>query len=153
MKMRIDGLSHQLKISQAQQRNAPARGKNESERADDVVEISKGAQDVSDLSALARSEAAETNPRINEIKQRVESGYYDSRQVREQIADSLLESDGLKEAVSDIGTFQVARQQLDEVPEVRAEKVDDARQRVGNGFYDRAEVRLDTADKILDEMA
>ena len=151
--MRIDGLSHKPKISQTKQRNAPTRGKREGERADDVVEISKGAQDVSELSALARSEAAESNPRINEIKERVESGYYNSRQVREQIADSLLESDGLKAAVSDIEVFRGARQQLDAVPDVRAEKVDDARQRVGSGFYDRAEVRLGTADKILDEMA
>ena len=73
--------------------------------------------------------------------------------MREQIADSLLESDGLKAAVSDIEVFRGARQQLDAVPDVRAEKVDDARQRVGSGFYDRAEVRLGTADKILDEMA
>lgn len=150
--MRIDGLSHQPKVSQAQQRNAPVRGKKEDGRAGDVVEISQGAQDVSELSALARSEAAEANPRIDEIKQRVESGYYDSRQVREQIADSLLESDGLKEVVSDIAVFRGVRQQLDEVPDVRAEKVDDARERVGSGFYDRAEVRLDTADRILDEM-
>ncbi len=151
--MRIDGLSHQPKVSQAQQRNAPVRDKEEGGRAGDVVEISRGAQNVSELSALARSEATEANPRIDEIKQRVESGYYDSRQVREQIADSLLESDGLKEAVADIAVFKGVRQQLDQVPDVRADKVDDARQRVGSGFYDRAEVRVDTADRILDEMA
>ncbi len=151
--MRIDGLSHQPKISQSQQRSTPSRASKESDRADDVVEISQGAQEVSDLSALARAESTETNPRIGEIKQRVESGYYDAREVREQIAENLLDSTSMREEVSDIAVFNQARQQLDSVPDAREDRVSEARQRVENGFYNRTEVRLETANKILDEMA
>lgn len=151
--MRIDGLSPQPKVSQAQERNTTDRSKKTSDRPDDVVEISRSGQDVSTLSTLAKSAPAEANPRIQEIRGRVESGYYNSRQVREQIADSLLESENLREVVSEINQVQVAKQQLSEIPDIREDRVDTARQRVGSGFYDESQVRQDTADRVLDELA
>ena len=150
--MRIDKLSHQPKLSQSQHRNAPVRSNNESARADDVVEISRGAQEVSELSALARAESTEANPRIDEIKRRVESGYYNARQVREQIADALLDSPGMRNDVSDVAVFKGAQEALDDVPDVRESKVSEARKRVENGFYHRGEIQRDTADRILDEI-
>ena len=150
--MRIDKLSHQPKISQTQQRNAPVSSNNERARADDVVEISRGAQEVSELSALARAESTETNPRIDEIKRRVESGYYNARQVREQIADALLDSPSMRDDVSDVVVFKGAQEALDAVPDEREDKVSEARQRVESGFYNRGEIQRDTADRILDEL-
>ena len=151
--MRIDGLSQQPKITQSQQRSSPARSKKDSERPGDVVEISKSAPDVAELSAQAKATPAENNPRIQEIRQRVQSGYYDSRQVREQIADSLLASDGMREVVSDVARMQTAKDQLAQVPEVREDRVDETRQRVDAGFYDTRQARQDTADSMLDELA
>ena len=151
--MRVDKLSHQTKISQSQQRNVSVRSNNEHARADDVVEISRGAQEVSELSALARAESTETNPRVDEIKRRVESGYYNARQVREQIADALLDSPGMRNDVSDIAVFKGAKEAVNSVPDAREDKVYEARQRVESGFYDRSEVQRDTADRILDELA
>jgi len=151
--MRIDGLPSQPKVPQSQERDTAARAKKTSDRPGDVVEISQSAQDVSELSALAKSLPAETSPRIQEIRARVESGYYNSHQVREQIADSLLESDGLQEAVSDIAQFRAAKQRLTQIPDTREDRVDVARQRVGTGFYDQSQVRQDTAERILDELA
>ena len=150
--MRIDKLSHQPKISQSQQRNVSVGRNNERVRADDVVEISRGAQEVSELSALARAESTETNPRIDEIKRRVESGYYNARQVREQIADALLDSPGMRDDVSDVVVFKGAQEALDAVPDEREDKVNEARQRVESGFYNRGEIQRDTADRILDEL-
>ena len=150
--MRIDKLSHQPKISQSQQRNVSVGSNNERTRADDVVEISRGAQEVSELSALARSESTETNPRIDEVKRRVESGYYNARQVREQIADALLDSPGMRDGVSDVVVFKGAQEALDAVPDEREDKVNEARQRVESGFYNRGEIQQDTADRILDEL-
>ena len=151
--MRIDKLSHQPKISQSQQRNVSVGSNNERTRADDVVEISRGAQEVSELSALARAESTETNPRIDEIKRRVESGYYNARQVREQIADALLDSPGMQKDVSDVTVFKGAQEALDAVPDVREDKVSEVRQRVESGFYDQGEVQRDVADRVLDELA
>ena len=150
--MRIDKLSHQPKISQSQQRNVSVGSNNERTRADDVVEISRGVQEVSELSALARAESTETNPRIDEIKRRVESGYYNARQVREQIADALLDSPGMRDDVSDVVVFKGAQEALDAVPDEREDKVNEARQRVESGFYNRSEIQRDTADRILDEL-
>ena len=151
--MRIDKLSHQPKISQSQQRSAPVRSNKESGHADDVVEISRGAQEVSELSALARAESTETNPRVDDIKRRVESGYYNARQMREQIADALLDSPSMRNDVSDIAVFKGAKEAVNAVPDVREDKVNEARQHVESGFYDRSEVQRDTADRILDELA
>ena len=108
---------------------------------------------MSELSALARAESTETNPRIDEIKRRVESGYYNARQVREQIADALLDSSGLRNDVSDVAVFKGAKEAMGAVPDVREDKVREARQRVESGFYDRSEAQRDTADRILDELA
>ncbi len=151
--MRIDGLSQQPKITQSQQRNTPVRSKKDGERPGDVVEISSSAPDVAELSAQAKATPAENNPRIQEIRQRVQSGYYDSRQVREQIADSLLATDGMQEMVSDIAQVQMAKEQLAQVPDIREDRVDATRQRVDSGFYDTRQAQLDTADSILNELA
>ena len=151
--MRIDGLPQPPRISQTQQRSAQVRSKKSESRSDDVVEISQGVQDAADLSALARSVPAEPNPRLQEIRARVESGYYDSSQVREQIADALLDSGGMREVASDVVQIRTARRGLDELPDVREDKVDEARQRVRTGFYDTPQARRDTADRILDELA
>ena len=150
--MRIDKLSHQPKISQSQQRNVSVGSNNERTRTDDVVEISRGAQEVSELSALARAESTETNPRIDDIKRRVESGYYNARQVREQIADALLDSPSMRDDVSDVVVFKGAQEALDAVPDEREDKVSEARQRVESGFYNQGEIQRDTADRILDEL-
>ena len=59
----------------------------------------------------------------------------------------------MQSEVADIAVFRGAQQQLEDVPDVRDDRVSEARQRVESGFYDQAEVRLETADRILDEMA
>ena len=151
--MRIDGLSGPPRVSQAQQREESSRARKGGARPGDVVEISRSAQDVSELSELARSTPPEPNRRVDEIKARVKSGYYDSRDVREQIADSLLQSGGMRQVVDDIAQVSVARQQLREIPDTRQDRVDVARQRMGTGFYDTADVRRETADRVLDELA
>jgi hypothetical protein len=151
--MRIEGLSQPPRTPQTSQRNDAAGGKKDGGRAGDVVEISQNTQEVADLSAAAKAAPDELNPRIQEIRGRVESGFYNSREVQEQIADAMLESDGLQEVVADISQAQVAKQKLEQVPDTRPEEVDKARQRVGTGFYDSAQVRQDTAERVLDELA
>ena len=153
MTMRIDGLSPQPKLTPAEQRNAPARSRKEGARATDQVEITRGAPDVSELAAQAKAAAADANPRLGEIRERVQSGYYDSREVREQVADSLLGSDSMREAVSHALHARVAKRAMADVPDVRQDRVVEARERAGSGFYDTQQTRQETADRILDELA
>ena len=150
--MRIDGLPEQPKISQGNQRDAASRPKKASERPSDVVEISQDAREVAELAALAKTAPEEFNPRLQEIRGRIESGYYNSREAREQIAEALLESEGMREVVDYIDQVQVAKQKLAQIPDTREDRVTEARQRAGSGFYDSAKVRQDTAESILDEL-
>ena len=150
--MRIEGLSQPPKTQQTGQRGDGVRQKKDSGRAGDVVEISKGPE-VADLTALAKSAPEELGTRVQEIRARVQSGYYNSEEVREKIADALLESDGLQEVVSDISQVRIAKEKLAEIPDTRDEEVQQARQRVGTGFYETEQVRQDTADRMLDELA
>ena len=150
--MRIEGLPQPSKTSQTGQRSDAVRQKKDSGRPGDVVEI-QSAQEATELTALAKATPDELNPRIQEVRSRVASGYYNSQEVRQEIADALLESDGLKEVVGDISQVQVAKQKLAQIPDTRPEQVDQARQRVGTGFYDSDQVRQDTAEGILDELA
>ena len=151
--MRIKGLSQPPKTSQAEHRNVATNVKKNSSRVDDVVEISHNAQEVADLSAAAKAAPDKLNPRIQEIRERVESGYYNSREVQEQIADAILDAESLQEVVADITHVQLAKKELEQISEVRTEEVAKARQRVGSGFYDSEQVRRDTADRVLDELA
>ena len=148
--MRIDGLPDlPPKVTQGNQRTDSAKvGK--SARGEDVVELSQSAKEVADLAAAAKQERV--NPRIEAVRERVTSGYYDSQEVRERIADRLLRSGNLQEVVDEIVVSKGAKQQLDEIPDTRPARVDEAKQRVSGGFYDTPEVRNETAERILDEL-
>ena len=73
--------------------------------------------------------------------------------MREQIADALLDSPGMRNDVSDVAVFKGAQEALGAVPDVREDRVSQARERVESGFYDRGEIQRETADRVLDELA
>jgi hypothetical protein len=151
--MRVDGVPKQPKVSSPLPRSQPAGARQEDVRPGDVVEISQEVQDVTRLSALAKSAKSEPNPRLQEIRTRVQSGYYDSPQVRERTAEALLAAAPLRETVSEIAQARAAKQVLADIPEVREDRVKESRRRVGTGFYDSPQVRRETAARILDELA
>ena len=151
--MRIDGLPSLPNVRQAEQRNEAVRQKKPGVKAGDTVEISAPVRETAELQAAAKAAPAEPNPRISEIKARVQSGYYNSDEVKQQIADALLQSDGMRQAVDEAAQMQVAKQKMPDVPDTRPEAVDQARQRVDEGYYDRPEVLRGTVDKIVDELA
>lgn len=147
--MRIDGLPNLSKTTQSNQR-ADSASQKKAGRAGDVVELSQNAKEVADLAAAAKEERV--NPRIEEVRERVASGFYDSEPARKRIADSLLRSGNLREAVDEIALAKAAKESA-AVPDARPERVAEARQRAGSGFYDTPEVRGETAERILDELA
>ena len=49
-------------------------------------------------------------------------------------------------------TIREARKEVDAVPEVRAERVAEAKQRAAAGYYDSAGVQSLTADRVLDAL-
>ena len=145
--MRIDGLPNLSKATQSTQRADSSRQKKPG-RADDVVELSQNAKEVADLAAAAKEE--QVNPRIEEVRARVASGFYDSESARQRTADSLLRSGNVGEVVDEIALAKAARESG---ADTRPDRVVEARQRVGSGFYDTPRVRGETAERILDELA
>ena len=151
--MRIDGVPNQPKVTQTNQRGDAARAKQAGAgRGSDSVEISQGAQDISELAEAAKTVPDGLNPRIGEIKAKVQSGHYNQRKVIEEVAGSVMESGGVREVVGEIAEVRSAQRSMANVPDTRADVVRDAQQKVAAKFYDEPEVQQGTAQKFLDEM-
>jgi hypothetical protein len=152
--MRIDGLSQQPKTPQSGKRGETAPARRAPDRAGDVVEISTGTQGLADLAAKARVAIDETSAsRLEDVRARVQSGYYNSPETRKQIAGALLQSGGFKEIAADLAQAKGITKQAKNVPEVRKAEVERARQRVSSGFYQDPQVRQATAERVVDQMA
>lgn len=151
--MRIDGLPNLTKVTHSGQRTDATRQRRQAARADDTVEISRSAQAAADLTEALKAAPDQLHPRIDEVRERVRSGYYNSDDVRRQIAGAMLDSGGLREVVNEVAQVRSARRQLTRVADVRPERVAVARERAGSGFYDEPRVRRVTADRIVDEFA
>jgi hypothetical protein len=151
--MRIDGLPEQPKVSQANQRNTAARPNKEGARPADSVEISRDAFELAGLTKLAKAASEDFNPRLREIRERIDSGFYDTREAREKIADAVLQSDGVRVVVDDIDQFRAALEKLAEVPDIREDAVATARSKVASGAFDTREALVNTAQRMIDEMA
>ena len=149
--MRIDGLPNPQKGSEPNQRAESTRTRSKAGRADDSVEISRSAQDAAELATALKTTAETPNPRIAEIRERVQSGFYNSEDVRRQIAGALSESNGIRPVVNEVAEIRTAHRQLADVPDVREDRVAQSRQRAASGFYDQADIRTQTAQSIIDE--
>ena len=149
----IDPLSHQPRVSKTSQQSAVARPKKEGAQPSDSVEIAQGAQNVAELADLAESTPAQSKANLDEIRERVQSGFYNTQEALENVANAMVDSDGLQDTVAEIAQFQRAKQQLDQVPDVRPDAVERARELAGNGFYNQREALQGTADGLINEIA
>ena len=148
----IDPLSHQPKVSQTKQQSAAVRPKKEGAQASDTVEISQGAQSVAELTALAGSTPAQSKANLDGVREKVQSGFYNTPEALENMANAMIESDVLQDAVSEIAQFQTAKGQLSEVPDARVGEVERTRQLVGSGFYNQRQALEGAADGMIDEI-
>ena len=149
----IDPLSHQPKVSKTSQQNAVASPKKAGAQQSDSVEISQGAQNVSELADLAESIPAQSKADLDKIREKVQAGYYNTREALENVANAVVDSEGLQDTISEISQFQSAKQQLDRVPDVRSDEVERARRLAASGFYNQRDALEGTADSIINEIA
>lgn len=153
--MRIENALHELRGPDLQERRSQEVKRRQAPKSNDVVELSKTAQSLgsqsvspSDLNAVSDVRQA----RIDAVKQRVAEGFYDRPEVREAIADAVLDSDvveGVRQEARQVGE---ARSEIENVPEVREDRVEQARRRVASNFYDSANARVETANRILENI-
>jgi hypothetical protein len=148
----IDPLSHQPKVSQTKQQSVAVGPKKEGAQASDMVEISGGAQSVAELTELAESTPAQSKANLDGVREKVQSGFYNTPEALENMANAMIESDVLQDAVSEIAQFQTAKGQLSEVPNVRTEEVERTKQLAGSGFYNQREALEGAADGMINEI-
>lgn len=154
--MKINGLLTELRnIAQTDRKAADAKQRSGATRSgSDVVQISDRARTLKSQQEDAIAALKETpdirQARVDQVKARVAQGYYDRPEVRQAVADSILNSGTMKEAVSQKRQASSAKAGLANTPDVRQDKVDQAKQRVASGFYDSQEVRQKTADGLVE---
>jgi anti-sigma28 factor (negative regulator of flagellin synthesis) len=151
--MRIDGLPNLQKASQPNQRTDATRARDRVGQGGDSVEISRPTQDAAELTKTLKAAPEAINPRLGEIRERVQSGFYNTEGARREIAGALLDTDSIRPVVNEVVEVRSAQKQLADVPDVRQDRVAESRERVASGFYDQSDVRSQTAQSIIDESA
>ena len=148
----MDRLSHQLKSSQAKQQSVAPKPKKEGISPGDTVEISQSAKSVSDLRELAESAPVQSNADLDQIREKVRSGFYNTSEALGNVADAMVEFEALQDTVAEIAQFQALKDQLSQVPDVRAEEVERTKQLSDRGFYNQRQALEGTADGIINEI-
>ena len=154
--MRIENAINEIRgPEQTDRRDTEVKRRRSAARSGDVVEISNtaralGAQSVSraDLDAVSDVRQA----RVEAARQRVASGYYDRPEVREAIADAVLNSGVVDSVGREAQQARTAQRGLSDVPDVREDRVAQARERVDTGFYNSDGVRTQIADRFLNSL-
>ena len=154
--MRIENAINEIRgPEQTERRDTEVKRRRSAARSGDVVEISTtartlGSQSVSreDLNAVSDVRQA----RVEAVRQRVASGYYDRPEVREAIADAVLDSGVVDSVGQEAQQVRTARQGLADVPDVREDRVAEAKERVAADFYNSDGARTQIADSVLDAL-
>ena len=150
--MRIENLQPNLGPKKLEKQKLDSKKTEPKKQPADRAEISKEAQNLlangsrEVVQAEAKIETpAQTSQRLSAIREKIESGYYNRAEVREQIADAIIESPALGEIS---GSTKLER----EAEYIREEVVEEARENVRQGVYEQPEVIRETANRILDSL-
>jgi anti-sigma28 factor (negative regulator of flagellin synthesis) len=143
--MRIENTIHEIQGPKSSDRRiAEVRRRRGSEGSGDRVEISSAARNLGSagVSKSALNSVADVRQeRVQEVRERVASGFYDRPEVQRAIADAVLESGVVNSVGREASTARELKSGMDHVPEVRAERVEAARQRVTADFYSSADAK------------
>jgi len=151
--MRIDGPSHQHRVSPNQKKGEVDKEKSlRPTFSGDSVELSGGPADLASLRELARQDDTSRTVRLEEVRQRLSSGYYNTEQFRSDLADAVSSSGTMDEVLVESAQIQELSRKVDGTQESREERVEETRKRVADGYYDQRSARLDTADRLIDDL-
>lgn len=137
---------------------SPSREKiqQETKTGGDEVQISKHAQALSrefqDLKNRASEPSPESLARIEAAKERVANGFYFREDTLDKVADKLLASDSIRSVIQSEQSRNAAATIAQDVPEVRSDKVQLARNRQATGFYQQQDVLSVTADRVIKDL-
>ena len=150
--MRIENLQPNLGPNRLEKQKLDSKKAQAKKQPADRAEISKEAQDLlaNGSKEVVKTEAkteisTQTAQRLSTIREKIESGFYDRAEVRDQIASAIIESPALGEITS---STKLER----EAEYIREEAVEKARENVRQGVYEQPEVIRETANRILDAL-
>jgi len=147
--MRVEGLYLQSAIPKAEQKkrsNPSIRGKS---GKGDRVELSKQARMLrarGNETQDASSASSAKSERMAAVEEKVRQREYDRPEVRKEIAARLLKTPGFREILE--GRTRPAAASSP-IPKSGTDRVQIAKERVRDGFYDRTEVHSAVAGKLL----
>lgn len=154
--MRIENAINELRGSDAPgKRSEEIRKRRQAPRAGDVVEISKQARVLGSSTVTSADVDAVSDVRqyrIDAVRQRVSEGFYDRPEIREAIADAVLNSGLVDEVRGEAKQVHQARQEIKDVPDVRSDRVDQAKRRIASGFYDLQATRNEIGRKLSESL-
>lgn len=151
--MRIDGPSHQHRVGSNQKKDAVEKEKSQRPTfSGDRVELSGGPADLASLRKVARQDDTSRTAKLEEVRQRLSSGYYNTDQFRSDLAEAVSSSGTMDEVLVESAQIQELSRKVDSTQESREERVEETRKRVADGYYDQRSARLDTADRLIDDL-
>ena len=155
--MRIENAINEVQGPQHAERKSAEvkRRKSVSGRSSDVVEISNtartlGAQSVEQADLNSAQEVRQA--KVEAAKERVKSGYYDRPEIRQAIADAVLNAGVVETVAREIQQAREARAEVQNISDVREDRVALAKERVETGFYDSIGVKTQIAENLLDAL-
>ncbi|MCP4581753.1 MAG: flagellar biosynthesis anti-sigma factor FlgM [candidate division Zixibacteria bacterium] len=156
--MKIDGLGV------PQQPDNKAKRAKAAEKSEKAIENQKPTSDSIELSKtkkpgtesgytreIQKGAQTEKNAKrdLTEVKNKTTNGYYDKPEARAKTSEKLIDSEDLKEVVDRYHISNYSKEILANTPEVRHEKVAEAKQKISEGFYNNSENFGAFADKII----
>ena len=138
-----------------EQRDAEVKRRRGTQRSGDVVEISPAARNLGTQTVSSADLASVKDvrqARVEEVRRRVESGFYDRPEVRQAVAEAVLNSGVVEPAVEEARQIRTAKSELGDVPDVRSDRVEAAKQRVASNHYGSTGTLSETASKVLDAL-
>jgi len=156
--MKINGLGSPQPLDSNKKNNRNpdvSRAGSDSARQADYVELAKTVKpadyaNYSNSTSKGSSEKATSPKRFQRIGLSIQTGYYDSEQVKERISDKIIISPEFENIVSAYKLSQSASNNVNDSFWVRQNKLAEVQKKINDGFYKTPDNFGKFADKIID---
>ncbi len=149
-------LSQQKKLKGETVPTSQEKLQTETKTGGDAVQISSRAQalnqEFQDLKIRASAVSQESLARIETVKERVASGFYFQEDTLDKVADKLLASDMIQSVIQNEKSPNTATTIARDVPDVRSDKIQLARNRRATGVYQQQDVLSITAERVIKDI-
>jgi anti-sigma28 factor (negative regulator of flagellin synthesis) len=152
--MKVDNLDYSLNLNGPEKKKISFHKKELSTKPDSV-EISDKAKTLQDKNGKAVKftevlgaglNYSIKDKKVEQAKANLDSGLYEKQEYKEKTADKLISSSELKDIAYNLDSLKEANQNKE-----KSTKIEEIRQKIASGFYNRAEVLDEIAKKLTKE--